>query len=139
MRNCAICDAAESATNAGPGLPSKPYSGLTMKDFTFFGIRLAIFSAVLVWTLPVRAADDIHANWTDLCRVAAGRKLPISAQWTKGVNGLAWAIINGFDVRTRPGCHLPAGKGLPTDPECRSVDNTRPLCDLTRRKFTWLS
>jgi hypothetical protein len=58
-----------------------------MKDFTFFGIRVAIFSAILVWTLPVRAADDIHANWTDLCRVAAGHQLNVTTSDGKTISG----------------------------------------------------
>lgn len=63
------------------------YSGLTMKDITFFGIRLAIFSAMLAWALPVRAADDIHTNWTDLCRVAAGHQLNVTTSDGKTVSG----------------------------------------------------
>jgi hypothetical protein len=48
-------------------------------------------SAALAWTLPLHAANDIHARWDDLCRVAAGRQLHVSTTDGNTVSGLCSA------------------------------------------------
>lgn len=58
-----------------------------MKNTIFLGIRLAMFWAVLAWTLPVRAADDLHARWNDLCHVAGGRQLNVTTTDGTTVSG----------------------------------------------------
>ena len=49
-----------------------------MKHTILFGIRLTMFWSVLAWALPVHAADDIHARWNDLCRVAGSHQLNVT-------------------------------------------------------------
>lgn len=63
------------------------YSDLTMKHTLFLGIRLASFWAVLAWALPVHAADQLHAHWADLCRVAIGHQLNVITSDGKTVTG----------------------------------------------------
>jgi hypothetical protein len=58
-----------------------------MKNTIFLGIRLASFWAVLAWTLPAHAADDIHSKWTDLCHVAGRRQLNVTTSDGKTVSG----------------------------------------------------
>jgi hypothetical protein len=53
-----------------------------MKHMLLF--TLAVAMAV---TLPIRAADDIHARWTDLCHVAAGRQLNVTTADGNTVSG----------------------------------------------------
>jgi len=58
-----------------------------MKNTIFLGIRLAMFWAVLAWTLPAHAADDLHARWNDLCHVAGGHQLNVTTTDGATVSG----------------------------------------------------
>jgi hypothetical protein len=58
-----------------------------MKQTLLLGFRLLTFSAVLAWTLPVHAADDIHARWNDLCHVAGNRQLNVTTSDGKTLSG----------------------------------------------------
>jgi hypothetical protein len=49
-----------------------------MKHTISFAIRLTMFWSVLAWALPAHAADDIHARWNDLCRVAGSHQLNVT-------------------------------------------------------------
>jgi hypothetical protein len=50
-------------------------------------LLLLVFSVALVWVFPLCAADDLHARWTDLCRVAAGRQLNVTSADGTTVSG----------------------------------------------------
>jgi len=50
-------------------------------------IRFFIFSAMLAWSLPIHAADDIHARWTDLCHVAGNHQLNVTTSDGNTVSG----------------------------------------------------
>ena len=64
-----------------------PYPGFTMKLSSFPNVRFLILSAALAWTLPLHAADDIHARWNDLCQVAGSRQLTVTTTDGQTVNG----------------------------------------------------
>src|SRR5579862_6261206 len=49
--------------------------------------RFVILSAALVWILPLHASDDIHARWSDLCRVAGSRQLNVTTSDGATVSG----------------------------------------------------
>jgi hypothetical protein len=58
-----------------------------MKHIIFPDIRFLTLTAVMVWTLPVHAADDIHARWMDLCRVAGSHQLNVTTSDGNTVSG----------------------------------------------------
>lgn len=52
-----------------------------------YTLRSLTFSAALIWTCSIHAATDIHARWTDLCRVANGRQLNVTTSDGATVSG----------------------------------------------------
>jgi len=58
-----------------------------MKHTIFPDIRFMILSAALAWTLPLHAADDIHARWKDLCQVAGSHQLNVTTSDGNTVSG----------------------------------------------------
>jgi hypothetical protein len=50
-------------------------------------LRFLLFSAALAATLPLYAADDLHAHWNELCRVASGHQLNVTTTDGSTVSG----------------------------------------------------
>src|SRR5580698_1057351 len=48
-----------------------------MKHTTFARIRLLSLSALIVWGLPLYAADEIRVHWNELCEAAGNNQLTI--------------------------------------------------------------
>lgn len=49
-------------------------------------------SAIVAWTLPLRAAGQIEVGWHDVCRVAAGHQLVLKTVQGKTTDGYCISI-----------------------------------------------
>lgn len=52
-----------------------------------YTLRFLIVWTAPAWALPMHAADDLHARWTDLCRVAGVHQLNVTTSDGKTVSG----------------------------------------------------
>ena len=72
-----------------------------MKNISF-DIRFLALAAVMAWTLPLHAADQIDVNWTEVCKVAAGHQLKITTVAGDTVDGYCMSIdVDVINVTTR--------------------------------------
>jgi hypothetical protein len=63
-----------------------------MKHTTFPKISLLSLSAVIVWSLPLCAADEIRVHWNEVCRAAGGNQLTIKTTDGGTVSGYCLSV-----------------------------------------------
>jgi hypothetical protein len=72
-----------------------------MKNITF-DVRFLAVLAVMAGTLPLHAADQVEARWTEVCKVADGHPLTITTVNGDTVDGYCVAIeVDQIAVTTR--------------------------------------
>jgi hypothetical protein len=63
-----------------------------MKNITFAGIRFLTFSAAVVCSLPLHAAEPIEVHWNRVCNVARDHSLTIKTVKGETVEGYCVSI-----------------------------------------------
>jgi hypothetical protein len=63
-----------------------------MTHIRFTHIKFLTLSAVMAWSLPLKAATPIEAPWKDVCNVAGGHELKITTLDGNSVSGYCMSI-----------------------------------------------
>src|SRR5579863_3442154 len=86
------CGTAKSATILRDERSESPYSRLPMRHSHRKASGVLTAMAMAISSLPVSAADPIEVNWNQVCRVANGRELIVTAATGETTEGYCLAI-----------------------------------------------
>jgi hypothetical protein len=116
-----------------------------MKNITF-DIRFLVVSAMMVWTLPLHAADQIEVSWSEVCNVVGGNQLRITTGNGDTVEGYCMSInVDQIEVATKDHKVVRVARKALSRIQMRRSRNSHQLSSLghgmrtgLRQGFEWL-
>jgi hypothetical protein len=78
------------------------YGGARRTLCAWATIRFLMLSAVIAWTLPLHATEQVEVRWSEVCRVADGHQLTITTTNGDTVDGYCMSInVDEMAVTTK--------------------------------------
>jgi hypothetical protein len=111
-----------------------------------FSIRLLLASALMAWTLPLHAAEQIEAPWTEVCKVAGDHRITVTTVNGDTVEGYCLAIgVDQMSVTTSDHKVIKIARAALAQIQMRRERRSHQLTSLRhgmraglRQEFEWL-